>query len=139
MLFWRVCVEVRHSSFFRNSDVSQYGLNASLFLDLFPSLAQRLTSLDSSPRSAHIASVIFCTGESLVHASARGAGLSWPQPLALIDPALAFLAQLHALTTATADKLLLAASAASYLASCGIIIYLLLFVVLLNIHSSLSF
>ena len=84
-----------------------------MFLDLFPALAQRLTA--TSPMLSTNA-LIFSTAESLVHVSARDAGLTWPQPLSFLGPALATLAQMRTLTTLSPAAVALVASAASYLA-----------------------
>lgn len=102
LLFWRVFAE--------------YGLNASLFLDLFPSLAPRLTAPMASVKATETASLLLTTAEALVHVSARGAGLTWPQPLAFIDPALLILAQMRSVTSLSPPAIALVAASASYVA-----------------------
>ena len=74
-------------------------------------LSKRLVARDGSPAQA---AVIFATGESLIHACAKSAGITWPQPLALLDPALALAAEWRLQTSA---PLTLVAGAISYIAA----------------------
>lgn len=96
----------------------QYGFSASLFLDLFPVLSSRLISRTATTTGAAGCAAIYATGEGLIHACAKSAGITWPQPLALLDPALALIAEMRLNANPTLPALSLVSSAMAYLAAC---------------------
>ncbi len=120
--------------------VVQYGLHCSVFVDLFPIFASRITALDlkaPSRRSLEHLTQSYALAESLLHASTQGSciqvqveillmflsdnsGIGWTQALSLLDPAISLLSQLRANHTSLPPRPVLQLTGAllSFVASC---------------------
>lgn len=81
-------------------------------------LSSRLIARTAATTGAAGCAAIYATGEGLIHACAKSAGITWPQPLALLDPALALISEMRLNANPSLPALSLVSSAMAYLAAC---------------------